>query len=171
MRGGLTLLAAGLLLGAPAVSAQNDNGPQSAELAVRIVQGGTWEFRTRDKLPGGAPVCTESWTFRRDGSATVISGQQRVEKTWRAVVDDNGLEWLYTTSISGTAGPDCTGELEDPASFPRAENGLVLLFFNGGNAFTCAPPQRVDGPDGKGVPYFSNEGCWGEITPVGPSGG
>lgn len=171
MRRGLTLLAAGLLLGTPAVSAQNDNGPQSAELAVRIVQGGTWAFRTRDKLPEGDPVCTESWTFRRDGTATVISGQQRVEKTWRAIVDDNGLNWLYTTSVSGTAGPDCTGTLDDPAIFPRPESGFVLLFFNDGNAYTCEPPQRIDGPEGNGVPYWSNEACWGAITPVGPSEG
>ena len=163
MRRGLPLLAAGALLSAPAVSAQN-NGPASAGLAVRIVQGGTWDFRTRDKLPGGKPVCAETWTFRPDGTATVTSGEQRVEKTWRAVVDDNGLEWLYTTSLSGTAGPDCTGALDDPASFPRPENGFVLLFFNGGFAFTCQPPERVDGPDGKGVPYWSNEGCWGDIT-------
>jgi len=171
MRGGLTLLAAGLLSGTPAVSAQDDNGPPSAELAVRIVQGGTWEFRTRDMLPDGAPACTETWTFRRDGTGTVISGQQRVETTWRAVVDDNGLEWLYTTSISGTAGPDCTGTLDDPASFPRPENGLVLLFFKSGGAFTCEPPERVDGPEGKWVPYWTDDGCWGNIKPAGPSGG
>lgn len=164
MRGGLTMLAAGALLSAPAVSAQS-NGAASADLAVRIVQGGTWDFRTRDKLPSGKPVCTETWTFRRDGTGTVISGEQRVETTWRTVVDDDGLQWLYTTSISGTAGPDCTGALDDPARFPHPENGFVLLFFNGGNAYTCNPPQRIDGPEGNGVPYWSNEGCWGDITP------
>lgn len=165
MRGGLTLLAAGALLSAPAVSAQN-NGAAAADLAVRIVQGGTWDFRTRDKLPNGKPVCTESWTFRRDGTATVISGQQRVDKTWRAEVDDDGREWLYTTSFSGTAGPDCTGALDDPASFPRPERGLVLLFSNDGGAYTCELPQRIDGTDGKPSRLWSDEGCWGRIDPL-----
>ena len=176
MQGGLlsTIMAAGALLGAPAypVFAQDDNGPQSAELAVQIVEGGTWAFRTRETTGEGQPACTESWTFRRDGTATVISGQQTVEKTWRVVVDDSGLNWLYTTSLSGTAGPDCTGTLDDPASFPRPENGFVLLFFkDGDNAYTCEPPQRVDGPDGKGIPLWTDEACWGSIKPVGPSQG
>ncbi len=172
MRVGLTIMAAGVLLGTPAapVWAQQNNGGASFELGARLVTTGTWEFRSRDRREDDRPVCTETWTFRKDGTATVISGQQLVDKRWRTVVDDDGLRWLYTAGTAGTAGPDCTGALDDPATYPREEVGFVLLFANDGSAYTCEPPARIDGPDGKGIPTWTDEGCWGEIRPVGPGG-
>jgi hypothetical protein len=168
----MTMLAAGALVCAPAAPLfAQGNGPTAAELTAQIAQGGSWDFQTRDRLPGGKPVCSETWTFRADGTATVISGQQTVEKTWRAEVDGDGLQWLYTTSISGTADPDCMGEITDPANFPRPESGFVLLFFNAGNALTCQPPQWIEGPDGKPAQLWTDEGCWGSITPRTRSGG
>jgi hypothetical protein len=141
-------------------------GPSSAELTAQIAQAGTWTFETRDRLPGGKPVCTAAWTFRADGTATVVSGQQMVEKTWRAEVDGDGLQWLYTTSIKTNDGPDCLGEVANPAAYPRPESGFVLLMFNSGVILTCQPPQWVEGPEKGGrVQLWTDEGCWGSIVP------
>ncbi|MCZ8368647.1 MAG: hypothetical protein O9293_01560 [Porphyrobacter sp.] len=166
LRFGLTIMAAGVLLGTPAVPVfAEDAGPTTAELTARIAGGGTWAFETRDRMTNGKPVCTESWTFRADGTATIVSGEQTVEKTWRAEVDGDGLQWLYTTSIKATTGADCMGEVADPGDYPRPESGFVLLFFNAGNGITCQPPQWIEGPDGKPAQLWTDEGCWGSIVP------
>jgi hypothetical protein len=157
----MTILAAGALLSAPAVpilaqDAAPKAGPTTAELTAQIAAGGTWTFQTRDRLPGGKPVCTETWTFRADGTGTTVSGEQTVEKTWRAEVDGDGL--------------DCMGEVANPADYPRPESGFVLLMFNSGVILTCQPPQWVAGPEGKPVQLWTDEGCWGSITPAKPKG-
>lgn len=166
MRGAIAMMLAGALIGAPAspVLAESE-APTTASLTAQIAGGGTWTFTTRAKRPDGQPVCTESWTFRADGSATVVSGAQTVTKTWRAEVDGDGLQWLYTTSLASTPGKDCMGEAADPADYPRPENGFVLLKFNSGVILTCQPPQVVEGPDGKPTQLWTDEGCWGTITP------
>ena len=163
MRGGMIALASCVLVCAP--SAAQDEGPTSATLTERMAQVGTWDFQSRGHPPDAQPLCKEIWTFRADGTATVVSGQQTVEKTWRAAVDGDGLQWLYTTSISATAGPDCTGKVDDPASFPRPENSFVLLFLNGGMAVTCQAPRWIDGPQGKPIQRWEDDQCWGSIAP------
>ena len=166
MRGAITVMLAGALIGAPAtpVLAESE-APTTASLTAQIAAGGTWVFTTRAKGRDGKPVCTESWTFNADGTSTVISGAQTVTKTWRAEVDKDGLQWLYTTSLASTPGKDCMGEAANPADYPRPESGFVLLMFNNGIILTCAPPQLVEGPDGKPALLWTDEGCWGNITP------
>lgn len=143
MRGGLTIIAAGVLLGAPAAPAwaQDNNGGESFDLGVRLVKGGTWAFSSSRLTPQGEPVCRESWTFSNDGSAKLVSGEARITVAWRARVDDSGREWLYFTGVSVSGGPDCTGVKADPASYPRPEVGFILQFYNGGYAATCRPPR------------------------------
>lgn len=166
MRGGMAVVLAGALIGAPAspVRAETE-APTTASLTAQIAAGGTWVFTTRAKRRDGQPVCTESWTFNADGSATVVSGAQTVTKTWRAAVDGDGLQWLYTTSLASTPGKDCMGKSANPADYPRPENGFVLLRFNSGVILTCQPPQLVEGPDGKPTQLWTDEGCWGSIAP------
>jgi hypothetical protein len=167
MRGAITVMLAGGLIGAPAtpVLAESE-APTTASLTAQIAAGGTWVFTTRAKGRNGKPVCTESWTFNADGTSTVVSGAQTVTKTWRAEVDKDGLQWLYTTSLASTPGKDCMGEAADPADYPRPESGFVLLRFNNGVILTCQPPQWVEGPEkGKLVQFWADESCWGSIAP------
>ncbi len=163
----LTIVAAGVLLGAPAVpvSAQPaDLTPES--MAAHLVEIGSWRFTTRDKRPDGKPVCSEVWRFNADGTALVESGEERVTKTWRTMGTAEGDRWLYTTSLSTNGERDCTGGKSDPAQFPREESGFVLMFFNSGIALTCEPPATIQGPDGKAVRYVSDESCWGSLDPL-----
>ncbi len=167
MRSVLTsLVAAGVLMGAsaaPVFAQPADLTPQAT--AAHLAEVGSWRFQTRDRNSSGKPVCTETWRFNADGTATIESGQERVTKRWRTAEND-GDRWLYTTSLTTNGAPDCTGGTSDPVSFPREESGFVLMFFNSGSALTCAPPATIAGPDGKPVRYVSEESCWGSIAPL-----
>lgn len=160
------IAAAGALMCAPAagVLAQGAK-PTTASLTARIIEGGTWDFWSHDRGSDLKPVCTEVWTFRADGTATVLSGRQIIEQTWRAEVDGDGLQWIYTTNIASNAEPDCIGKVADPTDFPRPESGLVLKIFNGGVIFTCQRPERYRSPEGKVVPMWTEKTCWGSIAP------
>lgn len=161
-----TLAAAGVLIGASAAppSAQPaDLTPEA--MATHLAEVGSWRFETIDRDNLGKPVCTETWRFNADGTATVESGEERVTKRWRTAESD-GDRWLYTTSLSTNGAPDCTGGTSDPAEYPRDESGFVLMFFNSGVVLTCAPPQVMEGPDGKPVKFVSDESCWGSLAPV-----
>jgi hypothetical protein len=142
---------------------------RAAETTARLVEQGTWQFAARATNADGLPECTETWQFNADGSASVQSGQQRIEETWRIEEDAEQLLWLHTTPLSSTAGPDCLGNMEDPATFLRPERSIVLLFFNSGGAMTCQPPDLVQGPDGKPVQAWGDHTCWGTIAPLGQS--
>lgn len=167
MRSGLTTwLAAGVLIGAPAapVFAQPaDLTPEA--MATHLAEVGSWRFETRERDSKGKPFCTEVWRFNADGTATIESGAERVTKRWRTAESD-GDRWLYTTSLTTNGAPDCTGSKGDPATYPREESGLVLMFFNYGGALTCAPPQTIQGPEGKPVKFVSDESCWGSLNPL-----
>jgi len=161
-----TLAAAGLLMGTPAAPAFAQPADTSPEaMAAHLAEVGSWRFATRERDSKGQPVCSEVWRFNADGTALVESGAERVTKRWRTAEDD-GDRWLYTTSLTTNGAPDCTGGTSDPASFPREESGFVLMFFNGGIALTCAPPEMVQGPDGKPVKFVSDESCWGTLAPL-----
>ncbi len=162
------MAAAGALMGAPATPVWAQSADVSAQAtAARLAEVGSWRFETRARDDTGAPFCTEVWRFNADGTAQIESGEERVTKSWRTAESD-GDRWLYTTPLSTNGLPDCGGDRADPASFPREESGFVLMFFNSGVALTCAPPETIEGPDGKPVRYVSDESCWGSLAPVPP---
>lgn len=140
---------------------------RAAETTARLVEQGTWQFAARATNADGQSECTETWQFNADGSTIVLSGQQRTTKTWRVEEDEGQLLWLRTTPQSSTADPDCMGHVEDPASFPRPESSIVLLFFNNGSALTCWAPDLVQGPEGQAMQVWNDDICWGSITPLG----
>lgn len=166
MRFEVALLAAACLIATPA-GAQNALVDLAAQHTATLIAGGEWTFTAPRGAPKGAPVCTESWTFRADGSMTVVSGAQTVEKTWR-VVNDQGFERLFTTGLSSTDGIDCMGDRANPADYPEKEGGgAALLFFNGGKRGYLCNPVLMEAEDGTKMPMYGDEDCWGDLRVVG----
>ncbi|WP_285712432.1 hypothetical protein [Erythrobacter oryzae] len=166
MRFGLTTLAAaGVLIGTSAVAAQDDSDP-AGQSAEQLVKSGSWRMSATQKGPDGKPECTEIWHFNADGTGKVESGEERIEKTWRTEHKE-GDTWLYTRSMASNGAPDCMGKTSDPASFPRNPSGVLLIFFNNGNAILCQPTYSR-GPDGTLTPthMYSEENCWGSLAPL-----
>jgi hypothetical protein len=166
MRLGLmTLAAAGVLIGTSAVAAQDDKDV-AAEYAQRLAQAGSWRMSATAKGPDGKPECTEVWHFNADGTGRVESGEERIDKTWRTEVKE-GDTWLYTRSMASNGAPDCMGSKSDPASYPRKPSGVLLIFFNNGDAILCQPTYSR-GPDGTLTPthMFSEDNCWGRLAPL-----
>lgn len=148
------------------------NTPINAEMGATtkvtksLTDGGEWTFRAPRIAGPHDRVCIERWTFRADGSMTVISGSQTVEKSWR-VAEEDGFTKLYTTSLSSTKGTDCMGKRAIPADYPKAESGgfAVMFFGDGANAYLCNPVV-VENADGTTTPLYRNEDCWGELRAV-----
>ena len=124
-------------------------GDLAARGAGVLIKHSAWTFTAPRGAPKGSPVCTESWTFRADGSMTVVSGSQTVEKTWR-MVEEDGFVLLYMADVSSTAGIDCMGEKANPADYPQPESaGPALLFWQDDKGgLTCTPTYAED-EDGK----------------------
>ena len=160
-----TLAAAGVLLSASAVSAQDDK-EWAADSAERLVTSGSWRMSATKMGPDGKPECTEVWHFDADGTGRVESGEERIDNTWRTERKE-GDTWLYTRSTASNGAPDCMGKTRDPASFPRNPYGVLLIFFNNGDAILCQPTYSR-GPDGTLTPthMFSEENCWGRLAPL-----
>jgi len=166
MRFGLTTLAAaGVLIGTSAVAAQDDKD-LAADSAERLVKSGTWRMSATATGPDGKPECTEVWHFNADGTGRVESGEERIDNTWRTERKEDGT-WLFTRSMASNGAPDCMGKTRDPASFPRKPYGVLLIFFNNGDAILCQPTYSKN-PDGSLTPthIFSEENCWGRLAPL-----
>ncbi len=166
MRAGLTkMVAAGVLLSASAVSAQDDKD-WAADSAERLFTSGSWRMSATKKGADGKPECTEIWHFNADGTGRVESGEERIDNTWRTERKE-GDTWLYTRSMASNGAPDCLGKRRDPASFPRNPSGVLLIFFNNGDAILCQPSYSR-GPDGTLTPthMFSEDNCWGRLAPL-----
>lgn len=159
------LVAAAVLMGAPHVAAQDDED-LAADSAARLVTSGSWRMSATKKGPDGQPECTEVWHFNADGTGRVESGEERIDNTWRIERNEDGT-WLYTRSMTSNGAPDCLGMRRDPASFPRNPSGVLLIFFNNGDAILCQPTYYQN-PDGSLTPtrMFSEENCWGRLTPL-----
>lgn len=143
-------------------------GDLAARNAAILQKHGTWSFIAPRGAPKGSPVCTENWTFRADGTMTVVSGSQTVEKTWR-VVSDQGFKRLFTTSLSSTDGMDCMGERANPADYPMEESGgFAMLFFPGDDSALLCNPMLMENPDGTTTPFYGDKECWGELRVVQP---
>ena len=171
MRRGLMTMAAGALICAPAAGrlAQDDAQDErdwAAEHAARLVKSGAWRMSATRKGPDGQPECTEIWHFAADGTGRIESGEERIATTWRTERGE-GDTWLFTRSLASNGAPDCMGKTRDPASFPREGRGVLLIFFNGGDAILCKPTY-AENPDGSLTPthVLSEDNCWGRLAPI-----
>lgn len=117
---------------------------------------GPWLFRT-DAVQNGRPVCSETWTFGEDGTMSVASGAERVEKRYRIEEDRDGT-WIVFETLSTNHRPDCMGYVT--AAIEPGEYRRFIFQLNEGTVLTCPPPQHT----AEGMPIISQ--CHGRITPV-----
>ena len=99
-------LAALLFAAAPALS-QSPAKVQAQSLAPTHPLLGTWRFA----VPGG--VCTETYTFRADGTRRFLSAEEVGESTFLLAdtPSDRGF-YRYTDTVTKTNGkPDCSGNI------------------------------------------------------------
>lgn len=123
------------------------------------VFNGIYTFETRDRDPDtGRPICTETWSFDGAGKMIVTSGQEVVDKTYRAETNSDG-SWLVTRRIKTNGLPDCMGERSDNAD--STESRIYLLRFKDGGMMTCMPPGRTE----DGTMFVSNESCYATLKP------
>lgn len=137
--------------------------PMIAIAAVSLVQQvpmapGTYKFETHARNATG-PVCTETWELRADGTMTLRSGQEVLEKRYRFEHDQMG-DRIVVTILKTNSKPDCMGNVtKKPRKHDRS---IYLIAFNDGHVEVCPPPAPA--PDG--IPYHS--GCYATLRPVKP---
>lgn len=166
----------GLLLSAPAAQAEENWTATPEGYANHLSTAEAWQFSAKKKGADGKPECIEAWTFAKDGTGSVVSGEQKLAIWWRYVKDEVLGMVLRITYKSSTTGKDCLGYEADPSRYPKDNGaGLTLLFSQGGqNALVCNAPQVVvdeNGdvrtfPDGQVMTMQSLENCWGDLTPI-----
>lgn len=171
MRRGLTVLAAGALICAPAATpaATEAREPiQSGDaIAARLIEVGAWEFSATRRGPDGQPECTESWTFNADGSGLIVSGKQRVTTIWMVSQPTDVGQFVFINNQTTTEGPDCMGHAIDKSLYPLGQSGFQLLFYGDGrSALVCSEGKQVVRPDGSSFTALEPEDCWGRIVPA-----
>ncbi len=148
IRAGLAVLAVAL----PTPAFTQDAPPFTLE--------GVYRFQT-EAQQDGRPVCSEVWTFGRDGAMAVESGQERVRKRFRTETDRDGT-WIVAETLETNGAPDCMGQRTPDVS--PGERRTYVVPINSGVILTCPPPQRMS----DGTPYISS--CYGAIIPAGRVG-
>ncbi len=167
MRGGLAVVAAGVLVCAPAAAEPRAWVPAKDAVAARLVAVGTWEFSASRRGPDGKPECYESWTFNADGTGRIISGKQRIDTRWTIDRYEGLGQFVFITSVVSTEGPDCLGRAVDVSSYPKGHTGFELLFFaDGAGALVCFEGMDITRTDESRVAGRHPEDCWGRIVPA-----
>jgi hypothetical protein len=111
------------VFGATAIAA--DTADQSSRVA-----GKTYDWAV---AKGGQ--CREQWSFGEDGVMTIVSGEERVTKsfTLRAMPGQTMVE-LMATRTTTNGKPDCQGT----KNAKTGQTSLIYLeFLNGSGFFTC----------------------------------
>ncbi len=131
-----TLLAATLLALATAATAQT---AAPTNLPGELV--GTWSWT----LPNG---CTETQTYRADGSRSVVSGDERTEGTFdvEPSVEDPNFRRLTLLTKTDSGGKDCSGNASDDSG--KTSVIFYLIAKDGQQLMYCADPElkRCVGP-------------------------
>ncbi|MGH6787271.1 MAG: hypothetical protein ACREBO_10600 [Novosphingobium sp.] len=169
MRRGLTALAAGALICAPASAATREWVQTEEAVAARLIAVGTWDFSAARRGPDGKPECHESWTFNADGTGRIVSGKQRVTNRWWVKRDVGIGQFLFITDLATTEGPDCMGRAVEKSEYPdgRGHPGFQLLFYGDGEgALVCLEGKTAFRPDGSWFPALEPDDCWGRIVPA-----
>ena len=123
---------------------------------VGLAFSGDYRFATTDRGADGQPVCAETWSFASDGTMTVHSGQEIVQKVWRTETDADG-DWLVTRSVSTNGEPDCMGDRSPTVR--SGETRTYILTFNAGGMVVCGPPSRTS----DGI-LFVGPTCYGNLS-------
>jgi hypothetical protein len=133
-------------------------------LSQKLVTVSQWTMSAPLNKP--APDCVETWTIRADGSMTIKSGSERVEKHWRIAGAEGSLS-LYLRRMSSTGGVDCLGDEYEPFDEPQpeAKDPLWVLAFKEGETLLLCNPQYVTETNGKQTRFFGDN-CWGKLEPT-----
>ncbi len=123
---GLVLVPVLVLVASGPVGSARAQG--DAGLAAALV--GTWSW----KVPGGS--CTETQSYRADGTGSVTSGEERSEQRWTVQpIPGSSLARLTVTTTRDERGVDCIGQDNDDTGrtvelFYRIEGRtrLILCF-------------------------------------------
>ena len=153
-------------LAQPAGAQPSDLSPEA--MAEHLAEVGTWDFAARENGPDGKPECREVWHFEADGTGWVQSAEQRTTLSWAIEQGEGSDRLLLRTPLTVSDGPDCMGRSEDPSTYPRDEEGFVVMFFNAGGALTCRPAAYIVDKDGEktGERMLRDEDCWGSLNPA-----
>lgn len=84
-------------------------------------------------------VCPERYVFRADGTHSVESGEERLEKTYTLVRTKGAMYRLDSTVTSTNGKPDCLGN----ATPVGAKSRIFLMPLKGGGFFTCASEDTM----------------------------
>lgn len=167
MRGMLAALAAGALIGPPAMGQAPPWMPSDSAVTARLVEVGTWTFTSTRLGPDHLPQCTETWTFNADGTGTIISGKQHGTITWFAKRDEPIGLFIYTVGVTTNGEADCLGTAVSQSEFAQGSSGFQLLFHGTGEAaLVCGEGsinRRVERAE---YPVLQPEDCWGRIVPA-----
>jgi hypothetical protein len=137
---------------------------QEIDVSDRLTSVGEWTMSAPNNK--AQPDCVEIWTVRPDGSMTIKSNQERVEKRWRVGKSDGHLA-LFTTRVSSSGGLDCVGQDMAPFDDPDAKEDepLWLLEFKSPQDFLLCNPAFVDDPGGGKPAGWFGDNCWGKLVP------
>lgn len=115
---------------------------------------GTYTFTTNARTASG-PVCTEQWELRADGTMTVRSGQEVLEKRYRFERDGDG-DRIVVNITATNAKPDCQGDVTRKPN--KGDRSIYLLVSNDGSVAVCIPPRHAE--DGTPV----HDQCYARLT-------
>jgi hypothetical protein len=79
-------------------------------------------------------TCPETHTYNADGTASVHSGDEVLEKTYTVTTAAGGMYLVKTVIVSTNGGRDCLGK----TSSVGATSSVYILPINGGGYYTCA---------------------------------
>ena len=106
---------------------------------------GSWRWSSKDGS------CKEMHEYRADGTATVRSGEEVLEKKYTVERYEQGPFYLFHEEVvASNGGTDCTGH----TTAVGKQSGMFVLPTNDGGFYTCS----------------SNEGwgCFGTASKAGP---
>jgi len=120
----LMVLVSGIGVAAEPPGATQAPPPQSDNPVL-----GSWRWSAKDGS------CTEQHEYRADGTATVRSGEEVLEKTYTVERYKGGPFYLFHEQVTASnGGKDCTGH----ATAVGKQSGMFVLPTNDGGYYTCS---------------------------------
>ncbi len=102
------------------------SGVLSAQVPSPVV--GVWDWNPTQG------TCPETHTYNADGTASVRSGDEVLEKTYTVSSATGGMYLVKTVVIATNGGRDCLGR----TSAVGATSSVYIRPINGGGYYTCA---------------------------------
>jgi hypothetical protein len=93
---------------------------------------GAWQWTAKDGS------CREHHEYRADGTATIRSGEEVLEKTYTIARYKGGPFYLFQEKVTASnGGKDCLGKTTDVGK----QSGMFVLPTNGGGYYTCTSDE------------------------------